>query len=121
MNLVDNTEHRKTVTQFISEKLLNIFEYALGVINDVTDNSEKYSNTEYRNAILLADLTVLSRCLQFDFIGCKGEEGSEGHVGIRNTYLRLIKFYGEDNVSVTVSSIPYYRSSIAIEIPWLSK
>ena len=51
----------------------------------------------------------------------KGEEGSEGHVGIRNTYLRLIKFYGEDNVSVTVSSIPYYRSSIAIEIPWLSK
>lgn len=77
LNLVDNTEHRKTVTQFISEKLLNIFEYALGVINDVTDNSEKYSNTEYRNAILLADLTVLSRCLQFDFIGCKGEEGSD--------------------------------------------
>ena len=48
-------------------------------------------------------------------------EGSEGHIGIRNTYLRLIKFYGEENVAVNVSSIPYYRSVITIEVPIIGK
>ena len=47
-----------------------------------------------------------------------GERGS-GHIGIRNTYLRLIKFYGEENVAIDVSSIPYFRSTVTIEVPML--
>ncbi len=45
-----------------------------------------------------------------------GEEG-DGHIGIRNTYLRLTKFYGNENVAIAVSSIPYYQSTITIEVP----
>ena len=40
-----------------------------------------------------------------------------GHIGIRNTYQRLIRFYGEENVAITVSSIPYYSSEIVITVP----
>ena len=50
----------------------------------------------------------------------RGEEG-EGHIGVRNTYLRLIKFYGEENVAVNISSIPYYKSTITIEVPVLKQ
>ena len=50
----------------------------------------------------------------------KGDEGY-GHVGIRNTYLRLTKFYGEENVAVLVSSIPYFRSTVTIEVPLMER
>ncbi len=50
----------------------------------------------------------------------KGDEGY-GHVGIRNTYLRLTKFYGEENVAVLVSSIPYFRSTVTIEVPLMEQ
>lgn len=49
-----------------------------------------------------------------------GVSEGEGHIGIRNTYLRLITFYGEGNVDIKVSSIPFYRSSITITVPRLS-
>ncbi len=52
-----------------------------------------------------------------EFLSIMHGEGSEGHIGIRNTYLRLLKFYGEENVAVAVSSIPYYLSTITIEVP----
>ena len=51
----------------------------------------------------------------------KGGKEGEGHVGIRNTYLRLIKFYGEENVRISVSSLPFYRSTITIDVPRLPK
>ena len=50
----------------------------------------------------------------------KGDEGY-GHVGIRNTYLRLTKFYGEENVAILVSSIPYFRSTVTIEVPLMER
>lgn len=77
MTLVDSTEHRKTVTQFISESLLAIFETALEVVDDITLNPDKFNDFNYRNALLLADMNVLSKCLQFDFMGCKSDEGGD--------------------------------------------
>ena len=68
---MDNTEHRKTVTQFISESLLTIFETALEVVDDISAGSDKFNDFNYRNALLQADMKVLSQCLQFDFIGCR--------------------------------------------------
>ncbi|MBP3241216.1 MAG: hypothetical protein J6M92_11835 [Oribacterium sp.] len=42
--------------------------------------------------------------------------GVRNHVGINNTWLRLISFYGEENVDVRVESIPYYRNSFTLTI-----
>ncbi len=39
------------------------------------------------------------------------------HVGLHNVYHRLITYYGKEQVSVTLSSIPYYRNTITIRIP----
>ncbi len=39
------------------------------------------------------------------------------HVGLHNVYYRLITYYGKDAVSMTLSSIPYYRSAVTIRIP----
>ena len=74
---MDSTEHRKTVTQFISENLLTIFETALEVVDDLSAGSEKYSDFNYRTALLQADMKVLSQCLQFDFMGCKSDESAD--------------------------------------------
>lgn len=38
------------------------------------------------------------------------------HVGINNTWLRLVSFYGEENVSVKIESIPYYRNGFLFSI-----
>ena len=51
------------------------------------------------------------------FLSIMKRTGNEGHIGVRNTYQRLIRFYGEENVSISVSSIPYYKSEIIITIP----
>ena len=41
---------------------------------------------------------------------------SQHHVGISNVYHRLITFYGEENVEISMESIPYYLNSIEIQI-----
>ena len=80
-------------TSFSSEgKLIRI---------EISDNGQGFDAARFRSMML------------------GGLEG-EGHIGVRNTYLRLITFYGKENVSVDVSSIPYYRSTIAITLPRLS-
>lgn len=42
--------------------------------------------------------------------------GVRKHVGINNTWLRLISYYGEENVDLNLESIPYYRNSFMITI-----
>lgn len=39
------------------------------------------------------------------------------HVGLHNVYHRLITYYGKDAVTMTLSSIPYYRNTVTIRIP----
>lgn len=48
-----------------------------------------------------------------------GIENSDAsrHVGMHNVYFRLITYYGKDNVTIDLNSIPYYRNSITITIP----
>ncbi|MGI5990613.1 MAG: sensor histidine kinase [Lachnospiraceae bacterium] len=46
----------------------------------------------------------------------KDSEDARHHVGIHNVYQRLITFYGKDNVTVTVESMPYYQNTIAFTI-----
>ncbi len=43
--------------------------------------------------------------------------GDEGHVGLRNVYRRLCSFYGENNFSITLSSVPFAASRIVITVP----
>lgn len=76
-SLVDSTEHRRTATQFISENLLDIFEYALSVFRQIHNGNPLYSDPSYRNAVLESISSIVSRCLQFDFQGCTGDEGSD--------------------------------------------
>lgn len=76
-SLVDSTEHRRTATQFISENLLDIFEYALSVFRQIHNGDPLYSDPSYRNAVLESISGIVSRCLQFDFQGCTGDEGSD--------------------------------------------
>jgi|GEM_PF-302824 len=42
--------------------------------------------------------------------------GVRQHVGINNTWLRLISFYGEENIDIDIESIPYYKNSFLITI-----
>ena len=76
-SLVDSTEHRRTVTQFISENLLDIFEYALAVLRQIHNGDQLYADPSYRNAVLESISSIVSRCLQFDFQGCTGDDGSD--------------------------------------------
>lgn len=39
------------------------------------------------------------------------------HVGLHNVYHRLVTFYGKADVNMTLSSIPYYRNTVTIQIP----
>lgn len=39
------------------------------------------------------------------------------HVGLHNVYRRLITFYGQEQVHISFSSIPYYHNSVTITIP----
>ncbi len=55
------------------------------------------------------------------FLSIMKGDGGDGHVGIRNTYLRLTTFYGEENVALVVSSIPYFRSTVTIEVPLMEQ
>lgn len=41
---------------------------------------------------------------------------SQPHVGVNNVYHRLITYYGEENIEVSMESIPYYQNSIHILI-----
>lgn len=75
--VVDNTDHRKTATQFMSENLLDIFQYALSVLQSIHDNDPTFSEPSYRQSVLQSTLDILSRCLQFDFTGCTGDDGSD--------------------------------------------
>lgn len=75
--IVDSTEHRRTATQFISENLLDIFQYALTVLKQIHDHDPLYDNPSYRNAVLESIISIISRCLQFDFQGCTGDDGSD--------------------------------------------
>jgi singapore isolate B (sub-type 7) whole genome shotgun sequence assembly, scaffold_14 len=74
---VDNTDHRKTATQFMSENLLDIFQYALSVIQSIHDNDPAFADPQYRQTVLQSTLDILSKCLQFDFTGCTGDDGSD--------------------------------------------
>lgn len=47
-----------------------------------------------------------------------GSDGRERHVGLYNIYYRMITYYGAENVSFTLSSIPYYRNSITMTFPF---
>lgn len=76
-SLVDSTEHRRTATQFISENLLDIFEYALSILRQIHNGDQQYSDPSYRVAVLQSISSIISRCLQFDFQGCTGDEGSD--------------------------------------------
>ena len=76
-NTMDSTEHRRTATQFISENLLDIFQYALTVLKQIHDHDPLYDNPSYRNAVLESIISIISRCLQFDFQGCTGDDGSD--------------------------------------------
>ena len=46
------------------------------------------------------------------------EQGAQGklHIGINNVYLRLKTFFGEGNVKIRVSSIPYYQNTFDIMV-----
>ena len=115
---MDSTEHRKTVTQFISESLLTIFETALEVVDDISSGSvsEKFSDFTYRNALLQADMKVLSQCLQFDFIGCKSDESAdetwvlqipalwEGFVCNSERLARLFAMYPPSSASIQATN-----------------
>lgn len=39
------------------------------------------------------------------------------HVGLKNIYHRLVTYYRKGNVAFTLSSIPYYRNTIQIQLP----
>ena len=75
--IVDNTEHRRTATQFMSENLLDIFQYGIRMLHRLHDNDPVFADPSYRRSVMTATLDILSRCLQFDFTGCTGEEGSD--------------------------------------------
>lgn len=42
--------------------------------------------------------------------------GMRSHVGINNTWLRLISFYGAENIDIQVESMPYYKNSFFITV-----
>ncbi len=46
---------------------------------------------------------------------CAGEE--EGHIGLRNTYSRIMTYYGKDKAEINMSSIPYFRNTFTIIVP----
>ena len=75
--VVDNTEHRRTATQFMSENLLDIFQYGIRMLHRLHDNDPAFADPSYRRSVMTATLDILSHCLQFDFTGCTGEEGSD--------------------------------------------
>lgn len=79
--VVDNTEHRRTATQFMSENLLDIFQYGIRMLHRLHDNDPAFADPSYRRSVMTATLDILSHCLQFDFTGCTGEEGSDEVVG----------------------------------------
>ena len=113
---MDSTEHRKTVTQFISESLLTIFETALEVVDDISAGSDKFNDFNYRNALLQADMKVLSQCLQFDFIGSKSDESAdetwvlqipalwEGFVCNSERLARLFAMYCHKSLSIQATN-----------------
>lgn len=76
-SLVDNTEHRKTATQFVRDSLPDIFQYALSVLREIHDNNQEFQNSGHRQAVLENIFKILSRCLSFDFNGCTIDEGSD--------------------------------------------
>ncbi len=40
------------------------------------------------------------------------------HFGLRNIYRRISSFYGEENVEMTFDSIPYYKNTITLMLPY---
>ena len=45
------------------------------------------------------------------------DEKPTTHVGLTNTYRRMITFYGRDSVEIRLSSIPYYRNTFTFIVP----
>ena len=74
---MDFAEHRKTATQFISETLLDIFQYSLSILNNIHANDVEYHDQRYRDRVLQNLLELISRCLQFDFLGFTSDDGSD--------------------------------------------
>lgn len=74
---MDNTEHRKTSTQFVSENLPDILEFALSVLHRIHNGASEYQDISFRNAVLESVFKILSRCLLFDFTGCTCDDGSD--------------------------------------------
>lgn len=74
---MDNTEHRKAATQFVSENLPDIFQFALTILHSIHDDDPNYQDPQFKQAILESTFKILSRCLQFDFTGCISDDGSD--------------------------------------------
>lgn len=46
-----------------------------------------------------------------------GAEEKGLHIGLQNTYGRIVTYYGKDRIKLEVSSIPYYRNAFIITVP----
>jgi len=47
----------------------------------------------------------------------RGNPDPQAHLGLNNVYTRLRLFYG-DETDITLQSIPYYRNTVSIHIPY---
>lgn len=41
------------------------------------------------------------------------------HVGLTNTYKRIVTFYGKENIEINLSSIPFYKNTFTFILPYL--
>ena len=74
---MDFAEHRKAATQFITENLLDIFQYSLTILNNIHSNDVEYNDQNYREHVIVKLLELISKCLQFDFLGFTSDDGSD--------------------------------------------
>ena len=74
---MDNTEHRKTTTTFVTENLMSIFEIAMGFLSTFQSNPQDLPADIDKNIILEVLLKIVSRCMQFDFSGNTTDDGSD--------------------------------------------
>ena len=95
--------------------------FGIGDVDTWVQQPEISTSFRYTDGRIRIEITDNGKGFDEDeLIALMHGEAEGGHIGIRNTYLRLLKFYGEENVAVNVSSIPYFQSSIIIEVPALA-
>lgn len=59
------------------ENLLDIFQFALSLLSSIHQNDVLYTDEDYRSRVLVALFELLSKCLQFNFLGVTTDEGSD--------------------------------------------